>query len=50
MRISGKESWQDVLLDTVTMTRLDSLLAVEGFDVDALKKSHDAQVCVCVCV
>jgi len=35
-----------VLLDKGTMGRLDAQLASEGFDVDALIKSHTAQVCM----
>ena len=42
-RISGKPSWQDVLADPGALSRLETLLASEGFDVQALKKSHAAQ-------
>ena len=43
MLLAGKDSWQEVLQDTMMISRLDTLLAKEGFDVEALKKSHEAQ-------
>ncbi len=69
IRISGKGSWEEVQQEiqhgAIAMGRLDSLMAAEGFDMEALKKSHVAQeaslkrmlaalhkmeVYVCVCV
>ena len=45
--MSGKGSWEEVLQemqhDSMAMARLDSLMASEGFDIEALKKSHEAQ-------
>ena len=38
MLLAGKDSWQEVLQDTMMISRLDTLLAKEGFDVEALKK------------
>ena len=47
IRISGKGSWeevqQEIQHDSIAMGRLDSLMAAEGFDIEALKKSHEAQ-------
>jgi hypothetical protein len=43
MLLAGKDTWQEVLQDTMMIRRIDTLLAKEGFDVEALKKSHEAQ-------